>query len=130
MPSIAIDILRQVQEDCRLRLGISASLKTEQAILEETLKQAEIRQSQTKREVEYIRSGIFIYPSLTEELRWQRTRDVIRRVKPGMEKIRCSWKSLHGKQPQSRLLFVKNIFLLTRKRQGYVIISSLARRSN
>ena len=65
--------------------GISASLKTEQAILEATLKQAELRQKQSKREGQFIRSGIFKYPSVTEELRWQRTRDVIQRVKPGID---------------------------------------------
>ena len=85
MSSIAIDILRNVQEECRRRLGISAPLKTEQMIVEETLKQAERRQSQSKREGEYLRSGIFKYPLMTEELRWQRTRDVIKRVHPGVD---------------------------------------------
>ena len=85
MPSIpkqAIESLRKYQEQSGRRLGASPG-RTEEEILELTLKRAAEREAQSIRKGEFICEGVFKYPARLEELRWQRTREIIQRVVPG-----------------------------------------------
>ena len=80
----AIDALRNHQERCRELLEITPTL-TEPEELQLALKYAKQYEARSTRDGDYIRIGCFKYPPRREELRWQRTREVIRRVRPGVD---------------------------------------------
>lgn len=81
-PNRAIAMLRELQEQSRRELGIVPQLH-ESEVLRLALHQVDLRVEQSVRDGEFIRAGSFKYPAQIEELRWQRTRDIIRRVVPG-----------------------------------------------
>jgi hypothetical protein len=78
----AIATLRKAQAEGRRELGIVPQLD-EKEVLQLVLRQVDLRVGQSVRDGEFIRAGVFKYPARTEELRWQRTRDIIRRAVPG-----------------------------------------------
>jgi hypothetical protein len=84
MRESAIDSLRKYQKRSRQKLGL-APRHTEQEILALTLQWADKREAQAMYKGGFIYEGALKYPEEMERLRWQRTRDVIRRVVPGMD---------------------------------------------
>jgi hypothetical protein len=80
----AIDRLRKYQKIYRQRLGFSPS-HTEEEILALALKHAIEREEKAIPKDDFIHEGVFKYPAGIEELRWQRTREIIRRVVPGTD---------------------------------------------
>jgi hypothetical protein len=84
MKESAVDRLRQYQKRSRQNLGL-APRHTEQEILALALKCADKREAQALYKGGFIYEGVSKYPEEMERLRWQRTRDVIRRVVPGMD---------------------------------------------
>ncbi len=84
MPPISISILREHQKACRQILGITAD-RTEKEVLKLALKRAQEREEQSMFQGEFVRDGVFKYPIHLEKIRWRRTRDIIRRVMPGMD---------------------------------------------
>lgn len=79
-----IDTLENHQEKCRKRLLIVPRL-TGDELLKKTLEQQKRREGLSKKAGEFIFTGSFQYPAQLEELRWQRTREVIMRIRPGVD---------------------------------------------
>lgn len=84
MPSIASSILKRVQEQDRRDLGYELKF-TEAEVIALALQQARLREEQSIPEGEFRRVGAFKYPAGIEELRWQRTKNIIQRVRPGVD---------------------------------------------
>jgi hypothetical protein len=80
----AEEYLRGCQASFRQLLGFAPKWSP-QEVLNRSLEQAQKREEQSVRQGEFIREAGYKYPAGLEELRWQQTRDVIRRVAPGMD---------------------------------------------
>ncbi len=81
---VAIDTLRAHQEECCQLLRLTSRLSEEQQ-LEQALECARRYQKAAESAGKYLRIGCFKYPPKLEKLRWHRTEDVIRRVRPGID---------------------------------------------
>ena len=81
---VAIDTLRAHQEECCKYLGLTPACSADQQ-LEQALTYSRQFQKTAKAAGEYLRIGCFKYPPELERLRWQRTEEVIRRVRPGLD---------------------------------------------
>ena len=81
---VAIDELQAHQAECCRLLRITPR-HTDAETLQLTLQFAKQYEQQSRRDGDYIRIGVFKYPAKLEELRWQRTREVIQRVRPGVD---------------------------------------------
>ena len=76
--------LRQYQLEQRSILS-KASNMDEMQVLRAAMTRADMRESTAVRKGPYIFEGVFRYPVELEELRCKRTREVIQRIKPGID---------------------------------------------
>jgi hypothetical protein len=81
---VAIDTLQAHQNESAELLRVTPRLSEEQQ-LEQALECARRYQDTAKPDGQYLRIGCLKYPPNLEKLRWQRTENVIRRVRPGID---------------------------------------------
>lgn len=132
IPHEAIDKLRHDQEEDRVRLGI-VPYRTESQVLDLALKHANSYEEESRYQGDFIRIGVFKYPTRLERLRWQRTREVIRRVRPGVDEdprylamlarhaasLELVLSQLHTGSPDSKMLALCDHVLLGTRAQLY-----------
>ncbi|MEP7153386.1 MAG: hypothetical protein ABI856_16920, partial [Nitrospira sp.] len=78
--------LRQYQQEQRVVAGKERELDEGQ-VLRDAMKQADLRESMAIKDYPYIRDGVFRYQVLSEWARWERTREVMQRIKPGIDEV-------------------------------------------
>jgi hypothetical protein len=80
----AISVLRREQQAVRRRCGLDEPFNSDDMLVR-TLQRAETRESTAVRRNGKIRDGLYSYREMMEPVRWSRTRDIIKRVVPGVD---------------------------------------------